>query len=157
MKYCSMSRASLFDSRNFNRKHAVRNINPTTFTLSKTGKDSFTSSYPSSDAHSLASSHGNLYSSLDSNHGENFSLSEDSYSFTLNPSNIKTNFNVSSFDKRLPSVISDVESVNRADFEENPLYFEPKEFNFGNEFETLVLPGISESTLEDDLSTSSYL
>ena len=66
-------------------------------------------------------------------------------------------FDASYFKNHLPTVISDLESVNSTDFEDHVPSFENKELNFDIELEPFVFPITSESTFEDDLRTSSVL
>ena len=98
------------------RKHASRKSNSNILTSSEARKHSLTYSCPSSNSPSLTSTRGELDSSLESNCGDPFSLSEDSSPFTPNMSNIKIDFDASSLGKCLLATTSDLEVSRSAKF-----------------------------------------
>ena len=83
--------------------------------------------------------------------------SENSSSFYRNPSRTKIDFDISSFEKHLSTVISDLELVNSSIFEDHLLCFDSKEFNVGTKFEPFDLARPEDISFEHNLSTSSYL
>ena len=110
---------------------------------SATGKYFLARSFTSSNSSPLASTRRELHSFLDSNYWESFLRSEESPSFTPNPSNIKIEFYASSFEKCLSNVTSDVESTNSTEFEEGLLSFDAKELYFDIKLDPFVFPDTS--------------